>query len=99
MNKFEQLGFLTQSTKDYAVDSRFDDLREFLENEFNGDYQAMLDCYDDFMKMLNDEDSDAENGNHKWSEIESKMNSIAFDGQEWLYYQNNPVIEIDRKNA
>lgn len=95
MNKFNEIGFLTQDTKDFDVDSKFDEIRLFLEKEFSGDYQAMVDCSNDCMEKLDAGDAETEKGNHRWCEIEAKMNQIAFGGAEWLYFQNEPVIEID----
>lgn len=99
MSKFNDIGFLTQDTKDFDVESKFDEIRFFLEKEFSGDYQAMIDCHEDYAQKIEGGDTETENGNHRWSKVEAKINDIAFGDAEYLYYQNEPVIEIDKKNA
>lgn len=85
--------FHAHDHKDYDLSEKFDDIRAFLETEFSS-YGEMKACYDDHIKRLDEGDAEAENCLDKWSRVEAKMQEIAYGDQDWLYFQNNPVIDI-----
>ena len=94
MKQFNSILFSTTDTKDYDVKSRFTDIQDYLAKEFNNDYNAMIQCNRDYQSKLDSGDTETEQGNHRWIVIEAKINVIAFEGADWLFYQNSPHLEI-----
>jgi hypothetical protein len=94
MKQFNSILFRTTGTKDFDVEARFGDIQDYLAETFNNDYDAMVKCKHDYYSKLDAGDTETEQGNHKWIDIEMQINVIAFEGADWLYYQNSPHVEI-----
>lgn len=93
MKDFNSITCSSTDTKDYDAEDKFSDIIDYLKEEFNNDYDAMIACHDDYQSKL--DAGDAASDEHRWFDVEAQISRIVFDEQaHWIFFQNSPNFEL-----